>query len=336
VAARRLVEREGEGGMVTRPTSPSVSIGLAAYNGERFIAATIESILAQTYTDFELIISDDASKDATEDICRRYAAADPRVRYHRNERNLGAAPNFNHVFHLAGPSRYFKWSAQDDLITPDYLERCVAALDADPGAVLCQSRIGVIDERGELIGPLPSPLDRKESPDPAERFGCAVLRHHMALEILGVIRTDVLATTRLNGGYPRSDSALVAELALAGRFIEIPEPLFLSRDHPARFMRVAAHDARAAIAWYDRSKAGQRFSPTWKLYRAYLEMVRRRVASPTARLRCYGHLLRWFGVNWNALRLGVEVIGAVDPRIPSVAMRIKRRLFGSVLPTFTK
>ena len=315
---------------------PVVSIGLAAYNGERFIAATIESILAQTYTDFELVISDDASTDATGDICHRYAVADSRVRYHRNERTLGAAPNFNHVFGLAGPSRYFKWSAQDDLITPDYLERCIAALDGDPGAVLCQSRIGVIDERGELLGQLPSRLDRRQSPDSAERFGCAVLRHHMALEMLGVIRTDVLKTTRLNGGYPRSDSALVAELALAGRFIEIPEPLFLSRDHPARFMRAVAHDARAAIAWYDKSKAGQRFSPTWTLYCAYLEMVRRRVASPMTRLRCYGHLLRWFGVNWNALRLGVEAIGAIEPRTLSVAMRVKRRLFGSVLPTFMK
>ncbi|HET6520683.1 MAG TPA: glycosyltransferase [Geminicoccaceae bacterium] len=323
--------------MATRPASPpSVRVGLVAYNGERFIAATIESILAQTYTDFELVIADDASTDATEEICRRYAARDSRVRYHRNQRNLGAAPNFNHVFELAGPSRYFKWSAHDDLITPDYLERCVAALDGDPDAVLCQSWIGVIDERGELIGRLPSRLDRKESPDPVERFGCAVLRHHMALEILGVIRTDVLGTTRLNGGYPRSDSALVAELALAGRFIEIPEPLFLSRDHPARFMRAVAHDAQAAIAWYDSSKAGQRFSPTWKLYRAYLEMVRRRVASPTERLRCYGHLLRWFGVNWNALRLGVEAIGAIEPRTLSVAMRAKRRLFGSVLPDFRK
>jgi glycosyltransferase involved in cell wall biosynthesis len=316
------------------PPRPVVGIGLAAYNGERYIAAAIESILAQTYGDFELIITDDLSTDATGEICRDYAARDARVRYHRNERNLGSAPNFNRAFSLAsGGGRYFKWAAQDDLIAPDYLERCVAALDGDPEAVLCHSWVGVIDEYGRHVGHFASPLERKDSPDPVERFACAVLRHHMALEFYGVIRADVLRTVSPNGGYPRSDSALVAELALAGRFIEIPEPLFLNRDHPGRFMRVAADDLQAAIAWYDKSQAGRTLSPTWRLYRAYFEMVRRRVAGPIERLRCYGHLLQWLGVNWNALRLGVEALGAVEPRALVLALRVKRRLFGSVLPT---
>ena len=317
------------------PAPPIVSIGLAAYNGGRYIAAAIESILAQTYGDFELVITDDVSTDATEEICRGYAARDARVDYHRNERNLGSAPNFNRAFSLASKgSRYFKWAAQDDLIAPDYLERCVAALDGDPGAVLCHSRVGVIDEHGRHVRDFASPLERKDSPDPVERFACAVLRHHMALEIYGLIRADVLRSTRLHGAYPRSDSALVAELALAGRFAEIPEPLFLNRDHPDRFMRAAADDLRAAIAWYDKSQAGRRLSPTWRLYRAYFEMVRRRVASPTERLRCYGHLLRWLGMNWNALRLGVEALGGVEPRALVLAVRAKRRLFGSVLQPY--
>jgi glycosyltransferase involved in cell wall biosynthesis len=307
--------------MATRPASPpSVRVGLAAYNGERFIAATIESILAQTYTDFEVVISDDASTDHTEEICRHYAALDRRVRYHRNRDRLGGAPNFNRVFELAS-GRYFKWAAQDDLIAPDFLARSVAALEADPGAVLCRTWVGVIDEHGDRIGRFASPLERAGSDDPAERFGCAILRHHMALEIYGVIRSDVLRATRLLGSYPRSDSALVAELALAGRFVEIPEPLFLNRDHPERYMRATAHDLRRAIAWFDPSRAGRRLWPTWTLYGAYIGMARRRVPDRTARLRCYGHLVRWLAVNWNAVRLALEPIGAVEPRAFALALR---------------
>ena len=212
----------------------------------------------------------------------------------------------------------------------------MAALEADPGAVLCRTWVGVIDERGERIGQFPSPLERAGSDDPAARFGCAILRHHMALEIYGVIRSDVLRTTRLLGSYPRSDSALVAELALAGRFAEIPEPLFLNRDHPGRYMRAVAGDLRRAILWHDRSKAGQRLVPTWLLYRAYRDMVRRYPGRRAVRLRCRGHLVRWLGVNWNALRLGVEFVSAVEPRALAVALRVKRRAFGSVLPDFPR
>jgi hypothetical protein len=86
-----------------------------------------------------------------------------------------------------GENRHFRWLAQDDLIAPDCLERSVAALDADPDAVLCRSWVGVIDEQGALIGQFPSPLDCVGSPDPAERFACAVLRHHMALDVYGLI-----------------------------------------------------------------------------------------------------------------------------------------------------
>ncbi|HET6467693.1 MAG TPA: glycosyltransferase family 2 protein [Geminicoccaceae bacterium] len=318
---------------MARATGPSVTIGLPAYNGGKYLATCLESILAQTYTDLEVVISDDASTDHTEEICRHYAALDRRVRYHRNRDRLGGAPNFNRVFELAS-GRYFKWAAQDDLIAPDFLARSVAALEADPGAVLCRTWVGVIDEHGDRIGQFQSPLERAAGDDPAERFGCAILRHHMALEIYGVIRSDVLRATRLLGGYPRSDSALVAELALAGRFIEIPEPLFLNRDHPDRYMRAVASDLRRAILWHDRSKAGQRLVPTWMLYHAYYDLVRGYRGRRSVRLRCYGHLLRWLTVNWNALRLAVESASALEPRTLTVAMHVKRRVFGSVLPDF--
>ena len=93
---------------------PRVSIGLPVYNGQEFLEETLHSILNQTFNDFELIICDNASTDRTAEICRSFAKRDRRIRYYRNEINLGAAKNFNGVFFLAR-GEYLKWSDNDDL-----------------------------------------------------------------------------------------------------------------------------------------------------------------------------------------------------------------------------
>ncbi len=108
--------------------TPKVSVGMPVYNGAETLPAALDSLLAQTYTDFEVLINDNASTDATEAICRAYAARDSRIRYERNSANLGAAGNFNRVFERARGA-YFKWFACDDLLAPDYLAECVAALE---------------------------------------------------------------------------------------------------------------------------------------------------------------------------------------------------------------
>src|SRR4051812_18779949 len=101
----------------TAPNRPSaanpaaetlITIGLPCYNSEKYLTQSIESLLKQTYGNFVLIISDNASTDGTEEICRRYAAADARVRYVRNPVNIGMSGNFNRVFSLA-ETKYFKW-----------------------------------------------------------------------------------------------------------------------------------------------------------------------------------------------------------------------------------
>jgi glycosyltransferase involved in cell wall biosynthesis len=126
---------------------PKVSVGMPVFNGDRFIAETIDSILAQTFGDFELIISDNASTDGTEKICRQYADDDGRIRYVRNRENLGAAYNYNQTFHLSSGD-YFKWACHDDLLRPEFLERCVEVLDRDPSAVLVYTDWAPIDETG--------------------------------------------------------------------------------------------------------------------------------------------------------------------------------------------
>jgi len=129
---------------------PAVSIGLPVYNGDRFLRQAVESILNQTFGDFELIISDNASTDGTEEMCRGLAAQDPRVRYVRNARNIGGGRNANQVFELARAS-FFKWHPHDDYIAPEYLERCIEVLRRDPSVILCLSKVRVVGVEGEVL-----------------------------------------------------------------------------------------------------------------------------------------------------------------------------------------
>lgn len=148
---------------------PYISLGLPVYNGENFLRDTLDSILAQTFKDFELIISDNASTDSTEEICRAYAAQDQRVHYHRNEHNLGAARNYNRAFELSN-GKYFKWAAHDDLYAPEYLEQCVKILESNPSIVLCYSPVIFIDNQGKQLRKSASELLNLRSPQASKRF----------------------------------------------------------------------------------------------------------------------------------------------------------------------
>src|ERR1700683_4254551 len=108
---------------------PRLTIGLQVYNGENDLAECLEALLGQTYEDFELLISDNASTDATADICRRYAKRDPRIRYVRQPRNIGLGPNYNFLVDQA-TGEFFKPAWHDDLYARDLLKRCIQALDA--------------------------------------------------------------------------------------------------------------------------------------------------------------------------------------------------------------
>ena len=167
----------GDSASGTGHEMPTVSLGIPVYNGERYVGEAIRSALGQSLDDIEVVISDNASTDGTERICREFAAADPRVRYFRNTSNVGAHPNFNLAFdHSRG--RYFKWLAHDDLLHPDYLQRCVAVLDADPGVALCQTDLACIDESGQQIGVIPWRLEAAGSTDPVRRFAAILLERH--------------------------------------------------------------------------------------------------------------------------------------------------------------
>src|SRR5690348_2515296 len=127
--------------------APRLSVGLPVYNGERYLAETLDSLIEQTFEDFELIISDNASTDGTAGICRRYEKLDSRIRYFRQPRNIGGAPNHNFVARQAR-GELFKWVSADDLYARDLLERCVDALNDLPHVVLAHPWTATIDGSG--------------------------------------------------------------------------------------------------------------------------------------------------------------------------------------------
>src|SRR5215211_4861921 len=191
-----------------RSISPRVTIGLPVHNGEDFLEEALRSLLAQTYEDWELIVSDNASSDRTEEICRAYAREDPRIRFFRQRINLGAAPNFNFVFERSR-GEYFKWASHDDVVSPTYVERCLEVLDRSPGVVLCFPRVTYIDGDGAVLRRQARADLTICAENPADRVRRLV--HHelqgsdIFWAIFGLIRASALRGTQLMGTYIASD-----------------------------------------------------------------------------------------------------------------------------------
>jgi glycosyltransferase involved in cell wall biosynthesis len=281
-----------------RTSRPRVSVGMPVFNGERYLEETLDSILAQTYPDFELIISDNASTDRTQEICRAYGARDRRIRYFRNETNLGASRNFNRVFELSS-GEYFKWAAHDDLCAPQFLERCVDVLDQDSSVVLSYPRAKAIDEHGKVLREFDAKPDLG-SPKPRERFYECVCVAHPQVAVFGVIDASILNKTRLIGNYTGSDRPLLGELALLGRFYEIPEYLFSYRNHPQQSWRAHA-TWRSQQLWYDPARAGKITFPHWRLLREHFVSIQRAPLDWRERSCCYLVLAWWVRRRWRYL-----------------------------------
>ena len=155
---------------------PKISIAMPVFNGERYVAQAIESLLGQTFDDFEFVISDNASTDGTEAICRHYAAADRRVRYVRRATNIGGPRNFGYAFSLC-TGTYVKWTTADDYSDPRFLAEAVAVLDAEPDVVLCFPTTRVVDADGKPTADYDDNLDlRDESPRVAVPSGLCAYR----------------------------------------------------------------------------------------------------------------------------------------------------------------
>lgn len=288
----------------TRPSQkPRVSIGLPVYNGERYLTRALDSLLGQTYNNFELVISDNCSEDATESICRRYAAQDSRIVYIRQEANTGSCANFNFVF-TQSQGEYFKWAAYDDVCEPEYLEHCVRALETHPEAVWCHTDSDRIDEDDrswltmlcpeddgfvrEVQGQLKwvgHPRPDYDSQDPFRRFSGVLLGTTWSVDSYGLIRRSALEKTTLFQSYYGSEKVLMGELALQGPYFHIPRLLFAQRIHAEASSNLGSAQFQAAFATAGQQKP---FVPTrLAILWGHLQATWRAKLSPWQRCRCW-------------------------------------------------
>lgn len=270
---------------------PRVTIGMPVYNGAAFLELAIDSILKQSFQDFELIISDNASTDRTQEICQTALKTDRRIRYYRNDRNRGAAYNHNRLVELA-QGVYFKWAAHDDLIAPDYLQRCVEILDRHAGVVLCYPQTVIMDVEGNATERLTEPFHIR-SRRPHERFRDFLPHARGSMNpIAGLMRLSVLRSTRRIGGYPSSDTVLLGELVLHGEIYELPEPLFFRRKH-AQNSAFAHPCGRALGLWFDPAYRGHGALTTWRWLGEYLKAIHRLPMSWRDKFLCYLQICHW-------------------------------------------
>jgi len=301
---------------------PTVSIGMPVYNGEALLERSIPSILEQSWRDFELVICDDASRDGTEALCRRFAAEDSRVRYRRNRANLGGSANFNQVFSLAR-GRYFKWCAQDDVIRPSFLQAAVDVLESDPEVVLCHARTRIVDRNLDTLVRVDPGAYGTDSPQAWRRFAARV-RARRCFELYGLIRRESLLGTPLLAPFIGSDRVLLARLALRGRFHILPEDLFLSGHHDAQSTRFGVRPLQR-LAWYRPGARATWVLPTWTLFREYARAITEETRDPRTRALCRLALVRALGARWNLARLLLEPLIAIEPRVYDALVRVRDR-----------
>jgi glycosyltransferase involved in cell wall biosynthesis len=289
---------------------PAISVGMPVYNGEPYLEAAIQSVLGQTFDDFELIVCDNASTDRTAEIVRDFAATDARIRYARNERNLGAAGNYNRAFALAR-APYFRWMNADDVIEPQLHESCLQALEAHPQAVLAYGRTRMIDADGR-----PGPIydDNLDLRDPraSVRFREFFERVGLTNVIYGLMRRDALARTSLmgNGRLPAADTRMMAELVLLGTFIELESVLFYRRMHEQASSWDRGDSERQATFWGN--TASGFVAPHWRLYAGYLRRALGFPMPAAERMRVIGHILHF--MYWSRGKLATDIVGLLRAR----------------------
>lgn len=293
---------------------PLVSIGLPVYNGEIYLRQALDSILSQSFRKFELVISDNASDDKTETICREYAAVDARIRYHRQDRNRGVTWNFRQVV-LRSSAKYFLWTSHDDVMAPNYVERCVTILERNPNVVLCYSEPTNIDEAGTQFEP-GCPL-KADLPRPHQRFRELIGLNHNCVALFGMIRADVLKQTSIHGDFSDGDRCVLVELALRGNYHRIAEHLFFHREHSARFTH--QHPSRQEQTRRANPEQSIRFVfPHFRIFREYTLAVHHAPLSLAERLRCYLHLLNWLRCYrvrfWNDIKFSIIQLSPLQSR----------------------
>ncbi|HEV2173852.1 MAG TPA: glycosyltransferase family 2 protein, partial [Nitrospira sp.] len=255
---------------------------------------------------FQLLISDNASTDQTESICRQYAARDPRVRYFRNEKNMGAGWNFRRVYSMAR-GKYYKQAAHDDFCRPEFFETCINALERDPGLTVAYAKVTVVNVNGEFIEDYECPMRTNED-DPVVRFSDLLLLGHRCYQVFGIHRLSALQKLPPQGSFAHADRILLAQLGLAGRFYEAPERLFISTRHegqsvwtmPTRtnsrgFRLTRKPGSLPNLEWWDPSRRRAITFPEWNAFVQYCKSIHNSPLALPQKAGAYGVLAQWAG-----------------------------------------
>ena len=318
--------------------APRVSVGIPVYNGEKYLAEAIESALSQTYSDFEVVIADNASTDKTPDICKVFAEKDERVRYVRNPENLGASPNYRRVFELAR-GEYFCWMPADEAMLPQYLEKLVAVLDNEPDVVLAFPRYRIRTNSEETRPQLSSREADLRHPTARERV------HKMFHErivgpnwpIFGLYRKDVLAQTQLLRPLIGADDYVTLEMVLKGKLGQVPEELYVLRTHAEAWHQQRHRQAKGlarlfgtetvwAAAWFDPSKQKKFVFPHWRRIREFFLLFWRSEESLWDRIKMIGVLPTYVRHRWKRLAMEVAAGSLQILLLPINALRDRRSL----------
>jgi glycosyltransferase involved in cell wall biosynthesis len=261
------------------------------FNGEQFLEQSLDSILAQTYTNFELIISDNASTDRTGSICQRYVERDARIRYYRQPRTRAVTWNFRQVAMLAH-GEYFLWMAHDDLFAPEYIERCLEFLRNDPVAAVCYSKAIQIDEDGKPLAHKKEELLKADAETPHQRFRELIRMEHSCESLFGMMRTSVLKKTSIHGDFPDSDRCVLAELGLYGQLHQLPEYLFFHREHAQRITKQFPTRQERMLR-LNPERSLRLVFPHFRQFREYVAAIHRAPLSWGKSFRCYMQMLGW-------------------------------------------
>jgi glycosyltransferase involved in cell wall biosynthesis len=284
--------------------SPKISIGIPVYNGEKYLELAINSLLNQSFQNFEIIISDNASTDKTEEICRSFQSQDRRIVYHRNPVNIGAANNYKKVFQLA-KGQFFKWMAHDDRCSPNYLEECVRVLEDDPDIVMSFPKFVLIDENdnsfpliekntyatpeGRIIT---TNLERNfMSVHPSERYWEVLYQTTECYEFFGLARRDIIEQTSQHDAFYGSDKVLLCELAMMGKLKEVSSATGYFRIHGEQSQSIKNSKERAE--WISPDLNYGAFMSRVKCVQGYYRSIFTYPISSTERVKCLWTLIAW-------------------------------------------
>jgi glycosyltransferase involved in cell wall biosynthesis len=298
---------------------PVVSVGVPVYNGASTISCVLDGLIHDDYRNLEIIISDNASTDDTETICRDYAARDSRIKYHRNVQNIGGVGNFLSVFRMSS-GKYFLWASHHDMRERNFISRCVDTLEADPGVSLCYSNAAWLEAGNRIGDTVPRPFETTGL-DPWARFFKTLRNVGYCYQIYGVIRRDMLGRCLLPSPGLGADHVWLQELSIMGTFVCLPERLFLVwRDEDAKSIHASFKRGNRTLT------PGSAVTAAREMISCHIQIVRTHLLDRSSRIRMTAKVLCSVLIRYRRLFIGVFLSSFVRPAQRSEAQQHDKQL----------